>query len=112
MSIAAEAPAVVPIVSHRPWWRGRIVWTAVIVAVMFVAHRAFGGDYPWPSSLAWNSLSAHLDGFQTWIIDQRTAEHKNIVFAVFDAFRAFGDNLVDWLSRLLLWMTWVGTTVV
>jgi glycine betaine/proline transport system permease protein len=33
------------------------------------------------------------------------------VFAIFDAFATFVDNLVAWFDRLLLWLTWVGTTV-
>jgi glycine betaine/proline transport system permease protein len=112
MSVAIERVAAAPsIAEHRPWWRGRLFWTALIVALMYIGYRAVGGDYPWPSSLTWNTLSAKLDNFQAWVIDRRTATDKGVVFAIFDGFRIFTDNLVEWLSRLLLWLTWIGTTV-
>jgi glycine betaine/proline transport system permease protein len=98
-------------VTHRPWWRSRLLLSALVVAVWWVAYRALEGDYPWPASLVWSSLSASLDEFQVWLIDQRTAEDKSLVFAVFDGFRVFVDNLVGWLTRFLLWLTWIGATV-
>ena len=67
--------------------------------------------YPWPDELAWNSLPAHFDDLQTWLLDQRNAENPNVVFAVFNGFATLVDNLVNWFNRLLLWLTWVGTTV-
>ena len=112
MSVASEAAAAVrPAVVHRPWWRGKPVQVAAIVGIMVIAYRAFRLDYPWPNELVWNALSSHLDSFQTWLLDQRAAEHKSAVFAVFDGFRVFVDNLVVWLNDLILWLTWVGTAV-
>jgi glycine betaine/proline transport system permease protein len=110
-TVAAETVATTPVVVHRPWWRGKIVQTAGIVAVMYLAYRAWGLDYPWPDRLEWNALIGHFDDFQTWLLDQRNAENPSFVFAIFDAFATFVDKLVDWFDRLLLWLTWVGTTV-
>jgi glycine betaine/proline transport system permease protein len=111
MSIIAERVAPVATVEHRPWWQSRFVWTAAIVGLMYIGYRAFRTDYLWPSSLAWNSLQFELDDFQGWVIEQRTAEDKSPVFAIFDGFRILADNLVEWLTRFLFWLTWVGTTV-
>ncbi|HJU47683.1 MAG TPA: ABC transporter permease subunit [Gaiellaceae bacterium] len=112
MSAVAEPVTTRPtVLEHRPWWRSRLVLSAVVVAAMVVCYRALAGEYPWPDWLAWNSLSFRLDDFQAWVIDQRTAEDKSVVFAVFDGFRIFVDNLVEWLTRFIFWLTWVGTTV-
>ena len=110
MSVATEAATAAPVVSHRPWWQGKIVQTAGIVALMYLAYRAWRLEYPWPNALVWTSLPAHLDDFQIWLLDQRSAEDKSVVFALFDGFRIFVDNLVAWFNELLLWLTWVGTT--
>ena len=110
-SVAAETVRPAPVVAHRPWWRGKLVQVAGIVALMYVAYRVWALEYPWPVSLEWNALSGHLDDFQTWLIDERNVEEPSVVFAAFDAFATFLDNLVDWFERLLLWLTWVGTTV-
>jgi glycine betaine/proline transport system permease protein len=108
--IAAETPVVAPVLSHRPWWRGKPVQVTLVAAGMWLAYRAFRLEYPWPSALAWNNLQFELDEFQTWLIEQRSAEDKSIVFALFDGFRVFVDNLVAWLEDALLWLTWLGTT--
>jgi glycine betaine/proline transport system permease protein len=108
--IAAETPVVAPVLSHRPWWRGKPVQVTLVAAGMWLAYRAFRLEYPWPAGLAWNNLQFELDEFQVWLIDQRSAEDKSLVFAIFDGFRVFVDNLVAWLEDALLWLTWVGTT--
>ena len=108
--IVAETPIVAPVLSHRPWWRGKPVQVTLVAAGMWLAYRAFRLEYPWPSALAWNNLQFELDEFQTWLIEQRSAEDKSIVFALFDGFRVFVDNLVAWLEDALLWLTWLGTT--
>jgi len=110
MSVATEAASAAPVLSHRPWWRGRIVQVAAIAGLMYLAYRAWRLEYPWPDALVWHSLPAHLDDFQIWLLDQRSAEDKSVVFALFDGFRIFVDNLVAWFNELLLWLTWVGTT--
>ena len=109
-SVATETTVVTPVLSHRPWWQGKSVRVALIVAGMFLAYQAFRLEYPWPSGIAWNNLPFELDRFQTWLIERRSAEDKSVVFAVFDGFRLLVDDVVRWLEELLLWLTWVGTT--
>ena len=109
-TVATEAVRPAPVVVHRPWWRGKLVQVAAIVALMYLAYRALRLEYPWPSQLVWNELPLHLDNFQIWLLDQRTAEDKNLVFAIFDGFRVFVDDLVTRLNELLLDLTWIGTT--
>lgn len=108
MSVATDATTIAPVLSHRPWWRGKIVQVALIVGVMVVVYRAFGLEYPWPRSLEWNSLSGNLDSFQSWLLDQRSAEDKSFVFSIFDGFATFVDDLVTWLTNGILWLTWLG----
>ena len=111
MTTVAEVAPVTPVLSHRPWWRGKLVQTAGIVALMYLAYRAWALEYPWPQRLEWTALAGHLDDFQTWLIDEKNAEDQSIVFALFEGVATFVDNLVNWFDRLLLWLTWVGTTV-
>ena len=111
-SVAAAEPVLAaPVVAHRPWWRGKLVQVAGIVALMVVAYRVWALEYPWPNSLVWNELSLHLDNFQTWILTERGAEDTSFVFTLFEWFSTSIDHLVEWFNRLLLWMTWAGTTV-
>ncbi len=110
-TVTVEQLSAGPVIIHRPWWRGKMVQTAGIVALMYIAYRAWQLEYPWPTALTWNALPAHFDDFQTWLLDQRNAEDPSFVFAIFDAFATFVDNLVGWFDRLLLWLTWIGTTV-
>lgn len=108
-SVAAEAVRPAPVVVHRPWWRSRALLSAAIVAAMYVAYRAWELRYPWPDRLEWNSLPFRLDDFHTWLSDQRNAEDASFVFALFDGFATFVDDLVEWFERLLRWLTWAGT---
>jgi glycine betaine/proline transport system permease protein len=109
--LVTERPIVAPVLSHRPWWRGKPVQVALVAAGMWIAYRALRLEYPWPESLAWNSLQFKLDEFQVWLIEQRSAEDKSLIFTIFDGFRVLVDELVAWFTELLSWMTWVGTTV-
>ncbi len=84
---------------------------AAVAALMWLAYRAFKGEYPWPDSLAWNTLQFKLDDFQTWLIEQRSAEDKGIVFTLFDGFRLLVDDLVGWFDRFFLWLTWPGVAM-
>ena len=61
---AATAPVVL---QHRPWWRSRVVLSALVVGGMLVGYSAAKGKYVWPASLEWNSLTTHLDSVQTWL---------------------------------------------
>jgi glycine betaine/proline transport system permease protein len=106
---AVDAIVAAPKISHKPWWRGRPGETMAIVGAMLVAYFAMRDDYAWPRGLEWNSLGGHLDRFQVWLLDERAAAHPNVVFSIFDAFRVFVDNVVTWLTDLLLGMTWLGT---
>ena len=110
-SVLAETTTRAPVVVHRLWWRGRLVQVAAIVALMYVAYRAWALEYAWPNDLVWNQLSLHLDDFQTWLLTERGKEDQSIVFTVFEGFSSGIDHLVEWFSRLLLWSTWAGTTV-
>ena len=112
MSVATEVTAAAPVSAHLPWWRGKIVQVAAIVGVMVVVYQGWELEYPWPDSLVWNGLSAELDSFQSWLLDQRSAEDQNVVFAVFDGFATFVDDLVTWLADGILWLTWLGAAAV
>jgi hypothetical protein len=109
MSTVTEQVAAPRIRSDAPWWRSRLGQTATIVGVVLIAFLLLRGDFPWPGWLAWDTLGAQLDRFQRWLIAQRSAEDQSIVFALFDGFRLLVDDLVTWLTDLLLWMTWIGT---
>jgi glycine betaine/proline transport system permease protein len=108
-SVVAESVTPAPIVVHQVWWRGRLVRVAAIVALMYVAYRVWGLEYPWPNDLVWNSLSVHLDDFQTWLLTERGKEDQSIVFTVFEGFSSAIEHMVEWFDRLLIWMTWAGT---
>jgi glycine betaine/proline transport system permease protein len=119
-SVAADAVRPAPVVVHRPWWRGKLVQVAGIVALMYVAYRIWGvtvdangneiARFPWPNWLVWNELSLHLDTFQTWVLTERGKEDTSFVFTIFEWFSTSVDHLVEWFNRFLLWLTWVGTT--
>ena len=122
MSVVAEVAAPsTPVLSHVPWWRGKIVQTAAIIALMYLAYRAWGVTvdangqetirFPWPDSLIWQPLSGHLDTFQVWLLTEKGDADRSFVFALFDGFSTSIDHFVDWFNRFLLWMTWIGTTV-
>ena len=96
------------LVEHRPWWRSRVTLTAAIVGVMLVCYFALKAEYPWPTSLTWNSLPTYLNDFQTWLVDQRNAESPSFVIRAFNGFADFLDSLVNWFTSFLGWMTWVG----
>jgi glycine betaine/proline transport system permease protein len=100
-----RAPALVAPTSRL---RGRGTQVALIVLAMLLAFFLLRNDYPWPGSLAWDTLPRELDKAQDWLLEQRT-EGSNPFFALLDAFRAFADWLVTALLNFLEWITWVGT---
>jgi glycine betaine/proline transport system permease protein len=120
-TVATETVRPAPVLAHRPWWRGKLVQVATIVALMYVTYRIWGvtvdengnelARFPWPNWLVWNELSLHLDNFQTWILTERGKEDTGVVFTLFEWFSTSVDHLVQWFNRFLLWMTWAGTTV-
>ena len=79
-----------------------------IVLLILVGFVLMRNEFPWPASLTWQALPGRLDDFQIWLLDERTAANPNIIFAIFDGFRAFADWLVLALNDALLWMTWPG----
>jgi glycine betaine/proline transport system permease protein len=109
MAVASEGLRAPTLAAPSARWRSRPVQVAAILAAMLVSYAAMDGKYPWPKSLVWSELPAKLDDFQTWLLKERTASDRNIVFAIFDGFRAFADWLVTALDNAFEWMTWVGT---
>jgi glycine betaine/proline transport system permease protein len=89
-------------------WRGRPAQVGAIVGLMVVGYLLLRNEFPWPASLTWSELPAHIDKAQDWLLEQRTAA-SNPFFAVLDGFRAFADWLVTALLDSLEWLTWVGT---
>ncbi|HYM57602.1 MAG TPA: ABC transporter permease subunit, partial [Solirubrobacteraceae bacterium] len=79
-----------------------------IVVLMLIGFALLRNDFPWPAALTWQALPERLDDLQIWLLDERTAENPNIIFAIFDGFRALADWLVIALDDALLWMTWPG----
>jgi glycine betaine/proline transport system permease protein len=79
-----------------------------IVLMMLIGFVLLRDELPWPAALTWQALPERLDDFQIWLLDERTAANPNIVFAIFDGFRAFADWLVIALNDALLWLTWPG----
>ena len=111
MSTIVEPVATSLTTEHRPWWQSRVTLSAAIIGVMLVAYFAAKADYPWPTSLTWNTLSTHLNDFQTWLVDQRNAESPSVVVRAFNGFANALDSLVSWFTRFLGWLTWPGVTV-
>ena len=108
MSVATERVTAAAVEPPQPWWRSRLGRVAAIVAAMLAVFLLLRRDFPWPASLSWNTLGRELDDFQGWLIEQRSSADQNLLFAIFDGFRLFVDDLVTWLNDLLLGMTWVG----
>ena len=106
----APAPASL-LLEHRPWYRSRVTLSAAIVGAMILCYLALKGSLSWPDELVWNSLSTHLNDFQTWVLEQRNAESPSVVFRVQRLPRPSLDDLVTWFTEFLGWLTWVGTTV-
>jgi glycine betaine/proline transport system permease protein len=109
VAVASGRIAAPALAAPSPRWRGRTAQVLAVVALMLIAYVALGGDYPWPGSLTWSELPGKLDDFQRWLLKQRTAEDRNVIFAIFDGFRALADWLVTALDNALLWLTWIGT---
>src|SRR5438105_7510294 len=78
---------------------------------MLIAFLGWKSALAWPDRLVWNSLPNHLDGFQTWLSDRRNTAHPSFVFAIFNGFATFLDNLVSWFTTFFHRLTWVGTVV-
>jgi glycine betaine/proline transport system permease protein len=103
---AARAGA---IPAPRPWWRGRAGLVVGVVLAMLVGYLGWKSTLPWPNRLVWNSLTGYLDRFQTWLSDSRNTPNPSFVFAIFNGFATFLDNLVFWFTTFFEKLTWVGT---
>jgi glycine betaine/proline transport system permease protein len=109
VAVASERIAARAVPSPARHLRGRPAQVAAVVALMLLAYTLVRGEAPWPESLVWQQLPEELDEFQAWLIEQRTAADRSIVFTIFDGFRAFADWLVNAFTDALLWLTWAGT---
>jgi glycine betaine/proline transport system permease protein len=76
---------------------------------MLFGFLAWKNTRPWPDSLVWNALPGYFDRFQVWLSDSRNAANPSFIFAVFNGFANFLDNLVSWLTSFFEKLTWVGT---
>ena len=90
-------------------WRGRPARVAGVDALMLLAFALLRGEAPWPEGLKWSALPGRLDDLQGWLLEQRTADDRNVIFTLLDGFRALADWLVTTATDAMLWMTWVGT---
>jgi glycine betaine/proline transport system permease protein len=111
VTVASERLAAPAISAPSSRWRGRPALVAAVVLLMLLAFAVWRGEFPWPSWLTWSELPSKLDDLQNWLLDERTAEDPNVIFALFDGFRALADWLVTALTDALEWMTWIGTAV-
>ncbi len=93
----------------RPWWRGRTGLVLGVALVLLIVFLGWKSTLPWPDGLVWNSFPGYLDRFQTWLSDSRNAVHPSFVFAIFNGFASFLDNLVSWFTTFFEKVTWVGT---
>jgi glycine betaine/proline transport system permease protein len=90
-------------------WRGKPAQVGAIVGLWLVAYLVLKGQFDWPSSLTWKQLPAKLDNAQNWLLEQRTADNPNPIFAVLEGFRSLCEWLVSAFVDVLEWLTWVGT---
>ena len=109
MAVASGRVAAPALVPPTALWRSRPLQVAGIALLMVIGFALMRGDFPWPASLTWVELPERLDSAQTWLLEQRTAESPNVIFAIFDGFRALAEWLVTAINNVLLWLTWVGT---
>ena len=109
MAVASERIAARAIAAPSGRWRGRPAQVGGVVGLMLVAFALWRGEAPWPEWLTWSALPDRLDSAQTWLLEQRTSDDRNLVFTLLDGFRAFADWLVTTANDAMLWMTWVGT---
>jgi glycine betaine/proline transport system permease protein len=103
----AAPAAAIP--APHPWWRGRPGLVVGVVLAMLIGYIGWKSSLPWSHRLVWNSLSSYLDRFQTWLSDSRNTPHPSFVFAIFNGFATFLDNLVSWFTTFFEKLTWVGT---
>ena len=111
MAVVSDRIAVAGLPASSARWRGKPVRVAGLALLLVIAFALLRGQHPWPENLTWQALPGRLDEFQGWLLDQRGAADPNVIFAIFDGFRALADWLVAALNDLLLALTWLGTAV-
>jgi glycine betaine/proline transport system permease protein len=90
-------------------WRGKPAQVALILGLWLVAYFLLKGEFDWPTSLTWQELPRKLDNAQNWLLEQRTADNPNPIFAVLEGFRSLCEWLVTAFIDIFEWLTWVGT---
>jgi glycine betaine/proline transport system permease protein len=108
MAVASRRLAAPAFAAPTSRWRGRPAAVGAIILLMLVGFVVLRDEFAWPASLTWQALPERLNDFQVWLLDERTADNPNIIFAIFDGFRAFAEWLVTALNDVLLWLTWPG----
>ena len=108
MSVAAERVAPIDRPAAHQWWRNRFILVGVVAAALVIVFQSW--RYQWPSALEWKSLNGDLDNFQTWLSDQQSSAHPNVVFSVLNGISTGLDDLVSWLATMFHDLTWAGTT--
>jgi glycine betaine/proline transport system permease protein len=103
------AARVAAIPAPRPWWRGRAGLVVGVLLAMLIGYLGWKNALPWPNRLTWNALPTYFDRFQTWLSDSRNAANPSFVFAIFNGFATFLDDLVSWFTTFFFKLTWVGT---
>jgi glycine betaine/proline transport system permease protein len=103
------AARVAAIPAPRPWWRGRAGLVVGVLLAMLIGYLGWKNALPWPNRLTWNTLPTYFDRFQTWLSDSRNAANPSFVFAIFNGFATFLDDLVSWFTTFFFKLTWVGT---
>jgi glycine betaine/proline transport system permease protein len=78
---------------------------ALVVAVMLAGYALLRDDFPWPEGLI-APVAERFDSIYEWVVDN---EDSNWVFVyVLTPFSDFLDWLVNSLTELLGWLTWIG----
>jgi glycine betaine/proline transport system permease protein len=91
-------------------WRGKPAQVGAIVGLWLVAYFLLKGqELDWPASLTWEELPRKLDDAQDWLLEQRTADSPNPVFALLEGFRSLCEWLVTAFIDIFEWLTWIGT---
>ena len=103
MAVASRRLPVPAALAPSARWRGRPAQVAGIVVLMLIGFVVFRDEFGWPVSLTWVELPERLDSAQTWLLDERTAESPNIIFAGVLIVLRFG----GWRAALIVLVAFV-----
>ena len=103
-----------PGVSHRPWWRGRIVQVVASSLPPWSSSTApSAATIPWPDSLVWNgALAPGSTRSSPGSSTSARPTPRASFFRIFNGFATFVDDLVAWFDERILWLTWLGAAAV